>query len=70
MHFFSTLFSPSYLIAGGMALLALHPLLWLINTWTNPVYDSDGLYIALLFAALLLWSLSSRKSNADTTSEP
>lgn len=39
--------------------LAVDPLLWLINTWRDPAYESNGLIVAALVAMLGLWSFSS-----------
>ena len=52
------LLGPATLILG-LALLAFHPLLWLIGTWFDPAYDSYGFWVAALTAALLLWSATS-----------
>ena len=43
----------------GLALLAVHPLFWLIGTWFDPAYDSYGVWVAALTVALLLWSATS-----------
>ena len=52
------LLGPAALILG-LALLAVHPLLWLIGTWFDPAYDSYGVWVAALTIALLLWSATS-----------
>ncbi|ANY78210.1 hypothetical protein BB934_08165 [Microvirga ossetica] len=46
-------------LLSGAAILAWHPILWLVRTWTDPSYASDGAFAALGVAALSLWSLSS-----------
>ena len=56
---FSMLTNPRWLFAIGVGLLALHPTIWLINTWINPAYQSNGFLVALLVAGLLGWSLTS-----------
>jgi exosortase/archaeosortase family protein len=43
----------------GLLLLAAHPLIWLVETWLDPAYDSYGLWVAILTGALLLWSATS-----------
>ncbi|HQC73410.1 MAG TPA: hypothetical protein PLE42_11920, partial [Candidatus Competibacteraceae bacterium] len=43
----------------GLLLLAAHPLVWLVQTWLDPAYDSYGLWVALLSLGLLIWSASS-----------
>lgn len=47
------------LFAAGIALLALHPVIWLIGTWFDPAYQSHGLLVAGLVAGLFVWSLHS-----------
>ena len=46
-------------LLSGAGLLAWHPILWLLRTWTDPSYASDGVFAALGVAALAIWSLSS-----------
>jgi exosortase/archaeosortase family protein len=46
-------------------LLAAHPLLWLVGTWLDPAYDSQGLWIAALTLGLLGWSATSPLQGAD-----
>ena len=43
----------------GLLLLAAHPLIWLVETWLDPAYDSYGLWVAILTGVLLLWSATS-----------
>jgi len=52
------LLGPAALILG-LALLAFHPLLWLVGTWFDPAYDSQGVWVAALTFSLLLWSATS-----------
>ena len=40
-------------------ILAVGPLLWLVRTWQEPAYDSDGFVVAALVALLGLWSVFS-----------
>ena len=49
----------------GLLLLAAHPLVWLVQTWLDPAYDSYGLWVALLSLGLLIWSASSPLQRAD-----
>ncbi|MBN9265897.1 MAG: exosortase T [Hyphomicrobium sp.] len=46
-------------LALAAAILALDPIAWLINTWRDPAYDSNGLLVVAMVAALLLWSTAS-----------
>ena len=48
-----------YPFAIAIVLLAVQPVVWLVQTWVDPAYQSHGLLVALLVAALLGWSLSS-----------
>jgi exosortase len=47
------------LFALGAAILAIHPLRWLVQSWREPSYASDGYMVAILVAILMLWSLRS-----------
>jgi apolipoprotein N-acyltransferase len=58
---FLALSNPYWLFAIGIGLLALHPVIWLINTWINPAFQSDGFLVALLVGGLFLWSVTSPK---------
>ena len=54
---------PYKLVIGlGMLLLAAQPVRWLVTSWTDPAYDSDGIWVFALFAALLAWSLFSERT--------
>lgn len=57
---------PSLLLVAGLMVLAAEPLAWLVNSWLDPSYASDGLWVFLLFAALLLWSLTSPRQPVAT----
>lgn len=56
--------------AAAVVVLAAGPVLWLINTWLDPAFDSYGLWYFGVFAALALWSFTSplirEASPADT----
>jgi exosortase len=49
-------------LLAGTFLLALHPAAWLVRTWRDPAYDSDGAFVAGAAAALLAWSASSPRT--------
>ena len=49
------------LFAAALGLLALQPILWLIGTWRDPSYDSQGFLIFLVAAGLFAWSITSRR---------
>ncbi len=50
---------PKNLAFLATAILALHPILWLVNTWQDPSYDSHGFWIFLTAAGLFFWSFRS-----------
>ncbi len=56
---------PQWLFAIGIGLLALHPIIWLINTWISPAYQSSGFLVALLVAVIFAWSVSSHRINTS-----
>ncbi len=62
---FFVLSNPHWLFAIGVGLLALHPLIWLIKTWINPAYQSNGFLVVLLAGGLFLWSVTSRRDNRN-----
>jgi exosortase/archaeosortase family protein len=47
------------LLAGAALILAFDPALWLVATWRDPAYDSNGFLVFLAAAALLAWSATS-----------
>ncbi|MEZ0261499.1 MAG: exosortase T [Alphaproteobacteria bacterium] len=49
-------------IGAGMLLMAAEPLRWLAASWTDPAYDSKGLWVFALCVALIGWSLSSGRT--------
>ena len=59
------LLGPAALILG-LALLAIHPLVWLVGTWFDPAYDSYGIWVAALTITLLLWSATSPVQMANS----
>ncbi|MBW2700577.1 MAG: exosortase T [Deltaproteobacteria bacterium] len=49
-----------YLLAApGFLFLALDPVLWLIDTWFDPTWDSQGFWVALAVFAMVLVALKS-----------
>lgn len=63
-HTFISWLGPTAILLG-LALLAVHPLEWLVNTWFDPAYASSGLWVALLVGGLLLWSATSPLPTTD-----
>src|SRR5262245_31459002 len=47
------------LLAAAALILALDPVLWLVATWRDSAYDSNGFLVFLATAALLAWSATS-----------
>jgi len=45
--------------AAAALVLAVEPVLWLVNSWVDPSYDSSGLIVFALAAGLFLWSVTS-----------
>ncbi len=57
------------LLLTGVGVLALHPVLWLVNTWTDPSYDSKGLWVFLCAVALFIWSITSKRVTIKPTNK-
>ena len=53
------------LFAVGLGILALEPILWLVRTWREPSYDSQGFLIFLVAAGLFAWSVTSERLDRD-----
>src|SRR6185295_11197390 len=49
----------SGLVAAAALVLAIDPIRWLVSTWRDPAYDSNGLLVFLAGAGLLAWSFTS-----------
>ncbi len=64
---FPALPADKIVIGAGMLLMAVDPVLWLINTWLDPSYDSKGLWVFLACGGILSWSLSSPVAAKDQT---
>ena len=55
------------LFAAGAAVLAFHPLIWLVGTWYKPGYDGLGVLAFALVVALFAWSVSSARVHYGPT---
>src|SRR5690348_13381243 len=55
--------------AAGAALLAIGPLLWLVETWRDPAFASNGAIFFAVFAALFVWSVTSARLDGDGAGE-
>jgi exosortase/archaeosortase family protein len=47
------------LFAAAALILAVDPIRWLVTTWRDPAYDSNGLLVFLASAGLFAWSVAS-----------
>lgn len=52
-----------------MFILAIHPVMWLIRSWMNPEYNSQGGWIFLCALSFFLWSVSSPIVQTKKTSK-
>ena len=60
---FKDKFMVAKLIFGASALvLALDPVLWLVQTWRDPSYDSSGFIVFCVCVCLFLWNVSSDRA--------
>jgi len=50
--------------AAAVLVLAAGPIVWLVQTWFDPAFDSHGLIYFAAVAALAVWSVSSRRLGA------
>lgn len=57
------------LFAAAVAILAAHPILWLINTWLDPAFDSQGFAYFAVVLVLAGWSFTSPLSHAATAAD-
>lgn len=55
--------------AAAVAILAAHPILWLINTWLDPAFDSHGFAYFAVVVVLAGWSFSSPLNHDATESD-
>lgn len=53
------------LFAIALSILAIEPVLWLVRTWRDPSYDSQGFPVFLIAAGLFIWSITSQRQNRD-----
>lgn len=58
------------LIAAASLILAIHPVEWLITTWTDPAYDSKGIWVFAVITGLTFWSLTSPIAFSRPTGKP
>ena len=47
-------------------ILVLDPVIWLIGTWRDPAYASDGYLVFAVVCALFVWSVSSARIGTAT----
>lgn len=59
---FRVISAPRLLLAAAVILLSFEPVLWLVRTWHDPSYDSDGFIIFAFCIALFAWSVSSARN--------
>lgn len=50
--------------AAAIVVLAAGPIVWLVNTWVDPAFNSQGLVYFIAVAVLGAWSLSSQRRTA------
>ena len=55
------------LFAVALGILALEPIFWLVRTWRDPSYDSQGFLIFLVAAGLFAWSVTSKRLDRDAS---
>ncbi len=58
-HFYSTAALTQILFLFGIAILAMEPARWLLASWFDPVWNSQGWVMGLVVTALLAWCVSS-----------
>ncbi|MEZ0226713.1 MAG: exosortase T [Alphaproteobacteria bacterium] len=54
------------IIGAGMMLMAIEPIRWLVTSWFDPAYDSKGLWVFALSAALFGWSFLSARTHRNS----
>jgi exosortase/archaeosortase family protein len=55
-----------FAFAVAVAVLAVGPIIWLVNTWLDPAFDSYGFWSFCAFAALAAWSITSKPTRHTT----
>ncbi|SVE30726.1 uncharacterized protein METZ01_LOCUS483580, partial [marine metagenome] len=53
---------PKFIFGGAALILAIDPILWLVQTWRDPSYDSSGFIVFCICAGLFLWSVTSERT--------
>ncbi|MGE0748733.1 MAG: exosortase T [Rhodospirillales bacterium] len=53
-----------FLLGLAAGVLAVEPVLWLVETWRDPAYDSNGLLVFAAAAVLFAWSATSARERA------
>ena len=60
---FKDKFFVSKVIFGVAAvILAVDPVLWLVRTWSDPSYNSNGLIVFCVCVGMFLWSVTSDRT--------
>jgi len=50
---------PKFIFGAAALVLAIDPVLWLVQTWRDPSYDSSGFIVFCVCAGIFLWSITS-----------
>ncbi|HIC59964.1 MAG TPA: exosortase T, partial [Rhodospirillales bacterium] len=53
---------PKFIFGVAALVLAIDPVLWLIQTWRDPSYDSSGFFVFCICIGLFLWSVTSDRT--------
>ena len=56
---------PALIALPGIVALIAEPLFWLVRTWTDPSYQSEGALVAAVAIALVLRSVASGPAAPD-----
>ena len=56
---------PKFIFGLVALVLALEPIKWLVNTWLDPSYDSQGFVIFCVCLFLFMWSVSSNRISSE-----
>ena len=56
---------PKFIFGLVALVLALDPIKWLVNTWLDPSYDSQGFVIFCVCLFLFMWSVSSNRISSE-----
>ena len=63
LHLNTSQLLPGLIFGTAAVVLAYEPVLWLVQTWQDPAYDSKGFLIFLVCAGLFLWSVTSPRNS-------